>query len=71
MVEQPIPKKANQTQLPKRKSVLLCADESCHTINDLDHCQSYDVVNIKLDKTGGLTDSNQFNEQDLNSSIKL
>lgn len=38
-----------------KESVLLCADESCHTMADLDACRPYDVINIKLDKTGGLT----------------
>jgi len=36
--------------------VPLCADESCHTAQDLDRLEGlYDMVNIKLDKTGGLT----------------
>ena len=55
MVEQPISARANQTQLSKHGSVLLCADESCHSMEDLDTCRHYDVINIKLDKTGGLT----------------
>tara|TARA_Y100001935_G_scaffold251153_1_gene252529 strand:- start:283 stop:1260 length:978 start_codon:yes stop_codon:yes gene_type:complete len=55
MVEQPIPASANQAQLCKHASVLLCADESCHTMADLDACRPYDVINIKLDKSGGLT----------------
>ena len=34
----------------------MCADESLHTIADLPRLAGrYDAVNIKLDKTGGLT----------------
>jgi len=34
----------------------LCADESCHSSDDLAQLQGcYEIVNIKLDKTGGLT----------------
>ena len=34
----------------------LCADESFHGIDDLDRLAPlYDAVNVKLDKTGGLT----------------
>ena len=36
----------------------LCADESCHISADLDRLHPYyDAVNIKLDKTGGLTEA--------------
>ena len=34
----------------------LCADESCHRLEDLEQLRGlYQAVNIKLDKTGGLT----------------
>lgn len=36
----------------------LCADESCHTAADLDRLPSaYRMVNVKLDKAGGLTEA--------------
>ena len=36
----------------------LCADESCHTRADLDRLKGrYAIVNVKLDKTGGLTEA--------------
>jgi L-alanine-DL-glutamate epimerase-like enolase superfamily enzyme len=39
----------------------LCADESLHTTADLDRvAQRYQVINIKLDKTGGLTEALQL-----------
>ena len=38
--------------------VLLCADESLHTRQDRALCaRRYGAVNIKLDKTGGLTEA--------------
>ena len=38
--------------------VPLCADESCHTREDLDRvARRYQVINIKLDKSGGLTEA--------------
>jgi L-alanine-DL-glutamate epimerase-like enolase superfamily enzyme len=38
--------------------VPLCADESCHDRSDLDRLAGrYEFVNIKLDKTGGLTEA--------------
>ena len=36
----------------------LCADESCHTRDELGRLTGrYECVNIKLDKTGGLTEA--------------
>ena len=56
MIEQPfkvgIDLSSFQNPYPE---IRLCADESCHTIADLDQCKGYDIINIKLDKTGGLT----------------
>jgi L-alanine-DL-glutamate epimerase-like enolase superfamily enzyme len=38
--------------------VLLCADESIHTRAELPACaRRYGAVNVKLDKTGGLTEA--------------
>ena len=57
-VEQPLP--AGEDDCLERMifQVPLCADESCHTSADLDRLASrYSVVNVKLDKTGGLTEA--------------
>jgi L-Ala-D/L-Glu epimerase len=36
----------------------VCADESCHDRHSLpDLVGKYDLVNLKLDKTGGLTEA--------------
>lgn len=58
MLEQPFPAGSDAclASLPKRLPV--CADESCHDSKSLDGLIGlYDVVNIKLDKTGGLTEA--------------
>lgn len=56
LVEQPLP--AGQDELLRHipHPVPICADESVHTADDLERLAGlYDAVNIKLDKTGGLT----------------
>jgi L-alanine-DL-glutamate epimerase-like enolase superfamily enzyme len=58
LVEQPL-KAAEDEQLEGYDSpVMLCADESLHDPSDLARCaRRYACVNIKLDKTGGLTEA--------------
>ena len=58
MIEQPLPAGKDETLLHLERPVPVCADESCHdraTLHAL--AGRYDVVNIKLDKTGGLTEA--------------
>lgn len=56
LIEQPLPQKADNALLDYESPVPLCADESCQTTADLAHLEGrYDYINIKLDKTGGLT----------------
>ena len=58
LLEQPLPadKDAALAELPR--PVPVCADESCHDRSSLDRLRGrYDAVNIKLDKTGGLTEA--------------
>jgi L-alanine-DL-glutamate epimerase-like enolase superfamily enzyme len=56
-VEQPLPAgKDDALAGLGRSPVLICADESAHDIAGLPALQGkYDAINIKLDKTGGLT----------------
>ena len=58
LVEQPLPA-GNDGMLARiRRPIAVCADESVHDRASLDHLQGrYDAVNIKLDKTGGLTEA--------------
>lgn len=55
-VEQPLPAEADMALEGLRTLVPLCADESCHVAADIERLAGrYQFVNIKLDKTGGLT----------------
>ncbi|PZO80474.1 MAG: dipeptide epimerase [Mesorhizobium amorphae] len=56
LVEQPLP--ANQDGMLERiaRPLPVCADESVHGLDDVEALAGrYDAVNIKLDKTGGLS----------------
>ncbi|MDP2697077.1 N-acetyl-D-Glu racemase DgcA [Thalassospira sp.] len=56
MIEQPLPAGQDDGLAGFDCPVLLCADESVHTLADIPRLSRlYDMVNIKLDKTGGLT----------------
>ena len=56
LIEQPLSEGQDEALLNFTSTIPLVADESCHTIDDLEKLHGkYDVVNIKLDKTGGLT----------------
>jgi L-Ala-D/L-Glu epimerase len=58
LVEQPLPAGADEALAGVAHPVPICADESAHTSADLeDLVGRYDAVNIKLDKTGGLTEA--------------
>lgn len=56
MIEQPLPRGADTELEGYESPVPLCADESCLHLGDLDvAARRYQMINIKLDKTGGLT----------------
>ncbi len=58
LVEQPLPADADHQLAGFKPVIPICADESCHVAADLDELAGrYQVVNIKLDKTGGLTEA--------------
>lgn len=58
LLEQPLPAGEDGALATVDSPVPICADESLHTAADLDSLAGrYDVVNIKLDKTGGLTEA--------------
>lgn len=58
MIEQPLPATGDEALVDYRGDVPLCADESLHSRAELEHCAGlYHAVNIKLDKTGGLTEA--------------
>jgi L-alanine-DL-glutamate epimerase-like enolase superfamily enzyme len=58
LVEQPLPAGEDDALIGMDRPVPVCADESCHDRASLAGLKGkYDVVNIKLDKTGGLTEA--------------
>ncbi len=58
LIEQPLPANADAALCDFASPIPLCADESLHTAADLPLlAQRYGAVNIKLDKTGGLTEA--------------
>ncbi|MCE8514554.1 dipeptide epimerase [Ruegeria pomeroyi] len=58
LVEQPLPAGQDDALIGMERPVPVCADESCHDRSSLPKLKGkYDVVNIKLDKTGGLTEA--------------
>jgi len=58
LVEQPLPAGDDAALAAIARPVPVCADESAHALAGLDALVGrYDAVNIKLDKTGGLTEA--------------
>lgn len=58
LIEQPLPAGKDSALAGIRRVVPVCADESVHATTDLHSLRDrYDAVNIKLDKTGGLTEA--------------
>jgi L-Ala-D/L-Glu epimerase len=56
LVEQPLPAGDDEALRGLARKTLICADESAHGVESLKGLMGkYDAVNIKLDKTGGLT----------------
>ncbi|ARJ43594.1 L-Ala-D/L-Glu epimerase [Pantoea alhagi] len=58
MLEQPLPASEDEALANFIHPLPVCADESCHTRSSLPALrQRYEMINIKLDKTGGLTEA--------------
>jgi len=56
MIEQPLPRGQDQALEHYQSPLPLCADESCQHLGELDQTgRRYQMINIKLDKCGGLT----------------
>ncbi len=61
MVEQPLRAGCDLDLITKNCPIPVCADESCHGVDSLDTLpRGYSIINIKLDKTGGLTEALQL-----------
>ncbi len=58
LVEQPLPAHCDAVLAQLTHPLPFCADESCHIAADLDELVGrYEYINIKLDKSGGLTEA--------------
>ncbi|MEQ8935943.1 MAG: dipeptide epimerase, partial [Amphiplicatus sp.] len=58
MIEQPLPRGGDEGLEQVSSPIPICADESClHRGEIADALKRYDMINIKLDKTGGLTEA--------------
>ncbi len=72
LVEQPLPAGEDDALIGMERPVPVCADESCHDRTSLPKLKGkYDVVNIKLDKTGGLTEALLLREAALAEGYKV
>ncbi|UWQ10629.1 dipeptide epimerase [Aliiroseovarius crassostreae] len=72
LVEQPLPAGEDDALIGMERPVPVCADESCHDRSSLPGLKGkYDVVNIKLDKTGGLTEALRLREAALAEGYKV
>jgi L-alanine-DL-glutamate epimerase-like enolase superfamily enzyme len=64
LVEQPLPATRDDALSHMRRPLPVCADESVHGLDSLAALVGkYDAVNIKLDKTGGLTEALAMTEE--------
>lgn len=58
MIEQPLPRGGDEALEGYQCPLPLCADESCLDTSEFEQAaRRYQVINIKLDKTGGLTEA--------------
>jgi len=64
LLEQPIPADQDSALEGMKPAVPLCADEAAHVRDDLvQTARRYQAVNIKLDKTGGLTEALEMSNE--------
>jgi len=58
LIEQPVAAGSEEDLIGIKSPIPLCADESCHTHEDLERCEGrFQAINVKLDKAGGLTEA--------------
>lgn len=58
MIEQPLPRGGDEALEGYEPPIPLCADESCLNCSELEQAsRRYQMINIKLDKAGGLTEA--------------
>ena len=72
MIEQPLPSTDDEQLSGVDRPIPVCADESCHdraTLKSL--VGKYDMINIKLDKTGGLTEGLNLRDAALKQGLSI
>ncbi|WP_299452573.1 dipeptide epimerase [uncultured Microscilla sp.] len=58
MIEQPLPRGKDDVLANYNSPIVLCGDESCLDTSELEQAaKNYQMINVKLDKTGGLTEA--------------
>jgi L-Ala-D/L-Glu epimerase len=72
LIEQPFPAGTDEVLETLDHPIPICADESCHTTADLPRLKNrYEAINIKLDKTGGLTEALQLYQRARENDFKI
>ena len=72
LIEQPFSAGSDEVLETLDHPIPICADESCHTTTDLPRLTNrYEVLNVKLDKTGGLTEALQLCQRARENGFKL
>lgn len=72
LVEQPVPADDDAILAELVHPVPFCADESCHTSEGLEQLVGrYEFINIKLDKTGGLTEALALRDAGLAAGFRI
>ncbi|HVJ56088.1 MAG TPA: N-acetyl-D-Glu racemase DgcA [Aliidongia sp.] len=72
LVEQPLRAEEDEALARIARSIPICADESCHTREDLERLAGrYDAINIKLDKAGGMSEALALLEAGREAGFKI
>jgi len=72
LIEQPFAADADDVLETLEHPIPVCADESCHTTPDLPRLKNrYEAINIKLDKTGGLTEALRLYQRARENHFKI
>jgi len=72
LIEQPFPVDADGILRDLSHEIAICADESCHGVETLSSLQGkYESINIKLDKTGGLTEAMTLKREAIKNGYQI
>lgn len=72
MIEQPFHADRDEVLQTLERPIAICADESVHTTKDLPRLSTlYDMINIKLDKTGGLSEALRLKRAAQNLGLRI